>query len=291
MLWIVLALMAALFLALSDVYLKKALDDKNEYLMTWLRILFTLPLLLAAFFIIEKPALDPAFYKAFIIAVPIEITATVLYVKAIQKSPLSLVLPFLSLTPLFQILFAYLIVGEAVSARGALGILLMAVGSYSLNLGHLKKGLLGPIKAIFREKGSIFMIMVAVLYSFTSALGKKAIMHSSALFFGSTYFFVIAAAFSPITLFNKEARKASGRMDKKKILFIALAGLFYSIMVIFHMTAMSLGKVAYMIAVKRTSVLFGVVFGMLFFGEENIGERFLGALLMFLGLVLIIGAG
>lgn len=291
MLWIPLALTAALFLALSDVYLKKALDDKNEYLMASLRMLFTLPLLIIVFFVIERPVLDPAFYKAFILAVPIEIISMILYVKAIQSSPLSLSLPFLSLTPLFQMLFAYLIVGEAVSARGALGILFMALGSYSLNLRDLKKGALGPIKAVFKERGSMLMIMVAILYSFTSALGKKAIMHSSALYFGSTYFFVIAAAFTPITFFKKDGINTSGEMGRKRFLYVALAGLFYSIMVVFHMTAISLGKVAYMIAVKRTSVLFGVVFGRLFFAEEKTGERFFGAFLMFIGLVLIIGAG
>jgi uncharacterized membrane protein len=56
------------------------------------------------------------------------------------------------------------------------------------------------------------------------------------------------------------------------------------------MEAIKLTKVAYMISVKRTSLLIGVLYGYFLFREENIRGRFLGALLMFAGFVLVVSA-
>lgn len=79
-------------------------------------------------------------------------------------------------------------------------------------------------------------------------------------------------------------------IEQKKYVRLFVPGLFYSLMVITHMTAMSLTKVAYMISVKRTSLLIGVAYGYLLFKEEQIRGRFFGALLMFAGFVMVISA-
>ena len=125
----------------------------------------------------------------------------ILYIKSLQVSPLSLTLPFLSLTPVFLILISYLILGEKVSFRGGTGIILLAAGSYLLNLHEVRKGLFEPFRAVAREKGSVMMIGVAVIYSVTSSLGKMAIEHSSPLFFGVTYFVAMTIFLAPIALF------------------------------------------------------------------------------------------
>ena len=56
------------------------------------------------------------------------------------------------------------------------------------------------------------------------------------------------------------------------------------------MAAMKLTKVAYMVSVKRFSLLISIFFGYLFFREENLRDRFFGALLMFIGFVTVVTA-
>jgi uncharacterized membrane protein len=68
-----------------------------------------------------------------------------------------------------------------------------------------------------------------------------------------------------------------------------MAGFFNGIMVMTHMTALSLTKVAYMISVKRVSLLIGVGYGYLLF-KEDIRTRLPGAALMFVGFVLVVTA-
>jgi uncharacterized membrane protein len=69
-----------------------------------------------------------------------------------------------------------------------------------------------------------------------------------------------------------------------------LPGIFYSFMVISHMIAISLAQVAYVITIKRMSLVIGVLYGYLFFREKNIRERLLGAALMFLGFAIVVTA-
>ena len=236
--WVLLSLTAAFTLATSDALTKKALASHNEYTVAWLRLVFALPLLLLIFLFIPLPKLDKEFYTAFLISLPLEILAIVLYMKSLRLSPLSLTLPFLALTPVFLIFVSYVMLGEKVSFFGVIGILLIAMGSYTLNISKVRKGVLEPFRAVAREKGSVLMIVVALIYSLTSSLGKMAIKHSSPLFFGISYYTALALFFTPIALYKgKGIRKGTA-------LSVLLPGVFYSFMVICHMIAISLAKVA-----------------------------------------------
>jgi drug/metabolite transporter (DMT)-like permease len=292
-LWALLALTAAFTLATSDALTKKALASHDEYIVAWLRLVFSLPLLVVSFLFIPVPELDSNFYAAFLLAVPLEILSIVLYIKALRLSPLSLSLPFLALTPVFLIFVSYLILGEKVSLWGGMGILLIASGGYTLNIQKIKAGIGEPLRAITKEKGSIMMIGVALIYSVTGPLGKMAIEHSSPLFFGTTYFIVLTLLFTPIALYKgrRYYQRPEGRKIRREaVLSSFLPGIFYSFMVASHMIAISLANVAYVISVKRISIIIGVLFGYLFFKEKNIRERLLGATLMFIGFVIIIVA-
>jgi len=287
--WILLSLLSAFTLATSDALTKRALDACNEYLVAWFRLLFSLPLLLFFLIMFPRPNLDSEFFKAFIIALPLEILSVILYIKALRLSPLSLTLPFLSLTPVFVIVFSYFILGEKVSLQGMTGILFLAAGSYVLHIHELNRGILDPIKAIVKEKGSVLMIFVALIYSITSSLGKMAIQHSSPLFFGATYVIFLTLFFTPVALW-KGRHDIRDFVKDKLYKGLALPGIFYSIMVASHMLAINLTNVAYMISVKRTSVIIGVLYGYFLFREKHIKERLAGAMIMSIGFMMIVTA-
>jgi drug/metabolite transporter (DMT)-like permease len=287
--WFSLSLASALFLATSDALAKRAVQGENEYLVAWFRLLFTLPVLVIALLLIPFPKLDRNFYLSFFIALPVELLTIILYIKALKLSPLSLSVPFLALTPVFLVSVSYLVLGEKVSFLGLLGILLIAAGSYILNIDMRRKGCLEPLRLISRERGVMLMIGVALLYSVTSSLGKVAIMHSSPLFFGASYFIMLNIAFVPIAVWK--GRSGLGDFVRKgKFMSLFFPGMFYALMIITHMEAMKLTKVAYMISIKRTSLLISVLYGYFLFQEKNIRKRFFGALLMFVGFVLVVNA-
>jgi drug/metabolite transporter (DMT)-like permease len=282
--WVWLSLVAAFTLATSDALTKRALAFHDEYVVAWLRLVFSLPLLLIIFLFIPVPKLDKEFYTAFALSLPLEIASIILYIKALRLSPLSLTLPFLALTPVFLIIVSFIMLGERVSFAGVMGILFISAGSYTLNISKIKEGIFAPLRAITKEKGSVLMIAVALIYSLTSSLGKMAINHSSPLFFGITYYAALAIVFTPIVLYKRK----SGKIEGRTILAVTLPGIFYSLMVISHMIAISLAYVAYVITIKRMSLIIGVLYGYFFFKERNIRERLFGAMLMFIGFVVIV---
>ncbi len=287
--WVLLSLISAFTLATSDAFTKKALAKGNEYLVGLFRLLFSLPFLLCVLFFVPAPRLDREFYIAFAFALPLEIAAWVFYIRALKISPLSLTLPFLSLTPVFLIIVSYAILGERVSLQGGIGILCLAAGSYVLHFHKMQKGILEPFKAITKEKGSLLMIFAAFIYSITSSLGKMAIIHSSPLFFGIVYFIVVTVVFAPIALWMGR-HELKGFITGKHYRGLMFPGLCHAVMVVSHMLAISLIQVAYMISLKRTSVLLAVFYGYFLFKEKHIRERMSGALLMFAGFILIITA-
>jgi drug/metabolite transporter (DMT)-like permease len=284
--WVWLSLVAAFTLATSDALTKKALAFHDEYVVAWLRLVFSLPLLFILFLFIPVPRLDKEFYTAFALSLPLEIASIILYIKALRLSPLSLTLPFLALTPVFLIFVSFIILGERVSFSGVMGILFITAGSYTLNISKIREGIFEPLRAITKEKGSVLMIVVALIYSLTSSLGKMAIKHSSPLFFGITYYAALAVLFTPIVLYKRK----SGKIEGRTILAVTLPGIFYSLMVISHMIAISLAHVAYVITIKRMSLIIGVLYGYFFFKEKNIRERLFGAMLMFIGFVMVVTA-
>lgn len=284
MLWFYLSLTSAITLATVDALSKYALKDTGEEVVAWVRWGFASPFLLLLLPFIEIPRLDPTFWHATALGVPLDAVALFLYIRAIKISPLSLTIPFMALTPVFLIVTSFLMLGELPDRSGVAGIFLIAIGAYLLNLNSSGRGPLAPFRAIAREKGSILIIMVAFIYSISSNLGKVAVLHSSPLFFAVIYTILLSAFMLPFIILKK--RDSISAMKARPALFF-LIGFIFAVMVAAHFSALELTQVSYMISVKRTSLIFSVIYGWLVFKEEHIGERLLGSVVMVIGVVFI----
>ncbi|KHE94157.1 MAG: DMT family transporter [Candidatus Scalindua rubra] len=283
--WFVYALVCALSLATADALSKKALDDNTDpSIVAWVRTGYALPFMAFIIPFIEKPELDRVFYVATLMAVPLDIIALLLYMKAIKISPLSLTLPFLSLTPVFLIGTSFIILGERPDRSGFTGIVLVVIGAYLLNVHTISEGFFEPFKAIAKEQGSVLMIIVAFVFSIGACIGKIAVQHSDPLFFSVVYSFLLSFFFYLVISFR--TKHFHSKAFSRPVLFL-LIGILITIMIITHLKAISLIEVSYMVSVKRLSILFGVIYGVMFFKETNIKERLLGATVMVSGIIMI----
>lgn len=280
--WLILSLLTALSAASQDAWTKKFFSKYNHYEMAVIPMVFSLPLLVVTLFFIEVPDLDKTFAIYFLLSLPLNALSVILYMKAIKISPLSLTLPYLAFSPVFIILTGYLFLGEKPEMTGIIGVIIICIGAYILNLNNGLKGFFSPFKAITREKGSWIMIIVALLFGFAAPVGKKAILHSSPLFFSVT-FFIVLTFFMLACFYFKISFKNIVR-DPVKGLF---AGFFLFCHIVFHGFAVSMVNVTYMISVKRFSIVFGIIYGRLFFGEKNTILRFTGSVIMISGAVVI----
>jgi len=284
MLWVLYSLLSAFSWATADVFTKRITKADDNILMLS-RFLFASPFVLLLLFFIPIPKLEISFWLVLLLTIPFEILAWVLYIKSIRTTPLSLVLPFLSLTPVFLVFTSFFILGELPTIIGLFGILVIVAGAYFIHFKDLKKGILEPFKSIFKEKGVVYMIIVAFLFSITANLTKILVQKSSPLFIGAIYFPILTIPFLIIVYFTSRKNISQLKFNFNNLFF---TGLFFGLMAIFNFLAIQLVIVPYMIAIKRTSSIFGVLYGHFLFKERNIKERFVGTLIMLIGAGLII---
>lgn len=283
-LWLPLGLTAAIATAAADAVTKRFFADLSPYGMSLALWLFALPYLLLVGLAIHWPPLDVTFWLAVALSLPLEVVATLLYMRAIKVCHISLCVPFLAFTPVFLILTGRLILGEGLNRWGVAAVLLMAAGSYILSLSTGLSGFLAPLKALAREPGARFMLAVAVLYSITAALGKLAILHAEPAFFGVVYPLIFSGVMlAGYPLSNPKPAKALLARSRWGILL----GLFLAATTLSQVYGLKLAPAAYLIAVKRTSVFLSVVLGGWWLKERPILPRLIGAALMVGGVILI----
>ncbi len=285
--WVLVALVSASGDALRDLAAKRVLTRENSLLFSWLIFALPLPVVYAADYLHGLPRPAPGFYGTLLTALPLEILAQILYMQALRLSPLSLVAPLLSLSPVFMLIIPFLLIGETISLVAGTGVLLIASGAYVLNAGAVKRGLLEPFKALLREKGAVVMCMVALLFSITATLSKKAIMLSSPLHYMAVYWTGIVVGMVPVLLFayRRTWRETLREGALKKAVIPAL---LFVIAVFAAAYAMSITKVTYVTTVKRLSALFSIVLGGAVLKEESIRERLAGGMLMVIGFAFIV---
>jgi len=284
MTWFFLSLACAFFTATTAMLSKLLLRKKSIIFVGWARFLFSLPIFaLLIYFYRPSMHFTPVFWKTVAVLLPFELAAFLLFLKALKISPLSLTFPLLGLTPVFAVLFSYILLRERPSLLGVAGIALVSAGAYLLNLDSIKKGFLAPITAIFKERGSTFMLIVAFIYGITSVLGKKAVMLSGPLSFAAVYYAIFFVLFTPLALAEKKKAPVFG---KDIFLFVAL-GVSFTAAMILHFNAVRLVNVSYMVSVKRLSLAISVLYGALIFKERNIGYRMVGSLVMVGGVLLL----
>jgi drug/metabolite transporter (DMT)-like permease len=196
-----------------------------------------------------------------------------------------------TLTPLFLLVTSPLLVQEWPTRADAVGVVLLVVGSYVLNLrtpvgaAALSDRPWAPLVAMIRNPGSRLMLGVALIWSITSNFDKIGVLNSSPLCWAIALFAVIAAGMVPFVFGRRQGGGLAPLLAHWRILTIT--GGFNAIAIAFQMLALPMAPVTQVIAVKRLSTLLSVVFGHFFFGEKGLQERLIGAAIMVSGVVIM----
>jgi drug/metabolite transporter (DMT)-like permease len=279
-----LAGLSALFESFKDVASKRSLPLIDVYLISWALFALMLPVLAGCWILGQVPPLGPAFFVALFFGGTLNAIAVVLYIQALSRSDLSLTVPILTLTPLFMLGTSPFIIQEYPTAVDAIGVLLIVVGAYVLNLRASHQGYWAPFQAIFSQPGPRLMLVVALIWSFTANFDKIGVVNSSSSFWVVSLFSFVAIALIPVILLKS---KQPFQQIQTHYPMLLLIGSFATLSVLFQMQAIQLTQVTQVIAVKRTSALFGVFWGHLLFKEKGLRERALGTVLMMIGVFVI----
>lgn len=284
--WLFYALLNPFAESVRNLFSKKAsLNGVDPILISWCNNIIPSLILIPIFFFIDIK-INYTFIWAISLTGSINIVAVILYMKAISKGDISQVVPMLSFTPLFLLISSPLIIGEFPDLKGLIGVALIVFGSYILNVRlKSKDGFLSPLKSLIKNKGSRYMLIVAVLWSVSSVVDKVSIKSSSVYQHIIFFNFIIFSGVSLVALFSGKINLKTVYDERKNLAALSAAT---AVAYIVHATALTMTYVAYVIALKRMSGVISVFFGSLFLKEAGFRERAIGAVIMFLGVVFIV---
>ena len=319
---LVLACFGSVFNVLTDASRKKILDRQYDaavigfwckvvalsfYLLALLVVLacgcgLQLPPIGAALKI--SPAL--AFLVYLMLNALLEGTAILLNYRALQVSPLSFCVPFLALTPVFLLPIGKFFLHEQIVAGMVIGVALVVVGSLVINRQLFATGWMEPAKAMVREKGSRYMMLVAFLLATTAALDKwfvtsggdpafgERLSRSFTLSIGKSV--MLALFFAGLAWWRLRGNKNSGAAAVQKNVWtqawrdvpqwIVLASFFEAIVLVLQLLAVQFTVAAIVISIKRSGILLACAVGWFMFQERGITDRVIGSCVMISGVVI-----
>lgn len=288
MLGLIVSILMAAFRFFSDVLSKTKVDEDNIHSLTlsvFYRITGVPVLIFAVWFFGLPDEIDRNLFIAILISGPSMVIATILYMKALKISDISLVAPIKSLSPLFTILTSFVILGELPSYKGLIGVILVLIGIYILKIENLDKEFLQPIKSLVGDRGVQLVFIIAIIYSITAPIDKLGVQASSPAFYSLSLY---SSGSIGLVLFHWYSIGGILKQTKKTNLkHISLIGFFNGFSSLLQMIAFSLTLVVYVVSIKRLSTFASALYGTLFLDEGITKARIIGSLIMISGIILI----
>jgi drug/metabolite transporter (DMT)-like permease len=329
MLGLILASFDAVAMAFTDAARKKVLDRGADagLVSVWCKIISCLIFavviaLLAVFWKAEPrmPNIGASFgvstFTAFLIYITInailEGTAILLNLRALQVSPISYCVPFMALTPVFLLPAGVIFLNESVSGGMIVGVALVVIGSLVVNRQLFAKGPLEPLRAIIREPGSRYMVIVAALLTVTNLLAKWFLVSDGgavtfadkmqlALTLSVGKCVMLAVFFIALVVVHQGVWKSGVKSPagiarsiaaipwtgvlRRSPFWLIMAGFLEALVLVLMLVAMQFAVAAVVVSIKRSAVIWSVLLGWLMFKERDIGDRLIAAMVMACGVL------
>ncbi len=216
-------------------------------------------------------------------------------VRAKALEEVSLVTPIYSTTPAVVILTSIIILGEYPTFWGWVGIWLMVIGTYLLNIQDFfekkksgqeikPKDYLAPFLLLGKSKGVRFAFLAAFLASISLNFDALAYRRANVAFAGVIVFGITAVFNFLYALKNKEIEGGIPKISWK----IVLTSIIFCGAIWFSSAAFRYGITPYVGTLKRIYIPLVIVFAFIFL-KEKIGfkNRLFGGILIAIGATLI----
>jgi uncharacterized membrane protein len=211
--------------------------------------------------------------------------------RSLETGDLSRVYPIARSAPALVLVVAVLFMGEEVSLPGAAGILLAAVGVYTISLNRLTPATLArPLRHIRSDDGTRYAFLTLLAVAGYSLVDKQAVgrFHPVAFAFIYPWFSMALLSGYVAVVRHKGALRQEWHANRRSILICGVLGIFGYFLIL---VAFSLERVSYVVGLRQISSLFSVLLGAVVLKERHVRQRMISAVLIFIGVFLIAGAG
>jgi len=169
---------------------------------------------------------------------------------------------------------------------GVAGAMLAGIGAVTLQLPALRAH---GGRAVLGEKVTRYALMTAVFIAAFTIIDKQGVAHVPAF----VYLYLLSAGeFSVIwaglgwSAVGRATRELRG--NARAVLFTAILGPFSYLLILW---VLATAPASYVLGLRQTSIVFGVILGRVFLGEGETRYRLAGAAIITMGSLLIVAAG
>lgn len=274
----------------QGVYSKKALLAKryNDWTVMLARFLYVIPVFVVYWFIAGMPTEiqnAKSFAIVIIALIFLEVISQWTYHQSIKRSPLSLVMPFQSITPIIILPIAYIFLGKAPSTLAMVGIFMSAAGLFFLHL-ETKEGVTAFQLSTLKDAGVWYMIATAVMWAGTTTLQKIGAENAGVSLFGLFYIGGVGLAMMGYHLVRKVPMTALFTRSEQRKLFPI--GFWAGLSSLAQYLALTMINPAIFISLKRTANSLNLLWDKTFFSEHVSNWRITGNILTIGGAVFIV---
>lgn len=281
--WILWTQLGSVSDTFKNILVKFVPSEIESLLLTWIWLFFTIITLVPFFLMGGIPQTPALFWGLILLRAIFDPIAIFLFTYSLRQSEVSKVIPLLTISPVIAAVSSVFINNEVPSLIGWLGLGLVLIGVYLLNL---KPGLrlLQPFLEL-GNKGSLAMLGAALIWGLQVSFFKLGITISSVSYFTFVGTLAVFIAFS-LAIFGKYQLQLPSIFTKQNLIKLAAVGFLDGITVYFRMLALVTGFAGYVSALNRTSILYSSLLAGQLLGEK-IWQRLPAILICLLGAVLI----
>jgi len=288
--WIALSLLSALAGATTSLTMKRAVA-RGGVVPSTIAYRLLAALLLAAIVASTGawPSATPAFWHAVALVLPPESVGVLCMMLALRSGELSEVQPIFGLIPLFAMLGAGIVLHEVPSIVAAAGVVLLALGIYTVGL-RAGRTALEPLRALARSTSSRYAVGAAVCFGATSVIHKLGIAAVGPLPWAVTLAVGSACALAVALPLVAWRWRIAGRPSHDRAWggLVLLSAVGWAVQQIGLQTALRASQTSYVVALTSTSVVFASALGVLLLGERAAaGHRIAGSVLVGAGAALV----
>ena len=274
-----------------DLFRKMLVKHLAPVPMVVLLALASVPLFGAAVLFGEPVTVQTAYWLPALGSVALNVVANLTFLQAVRISPLSVTVPLLSLTPVFTALLGFAVLGERPAPLDLVGIALVVVGAFWLNLGMTQgsgEGGGSSARAFVSQPGAWLMAGTALLLSLTIPLDKLAVVRASPPFHGLVLTAGIALGSLSVLAVQKRWGELAGL--RRGWLPFVLALTASTLALGFQLVALQAGVLVSLLETLKRGIgnLLAVILGRAAFGETVTPGKLAAALLMAAGVALIL---
>ena len=256
-------------------------QSEDKYIVTWWMVTFGGVFAIAALLFTGLPPRTMWIFA--LISVCVEATYFITLSYAYHDNDFSLVYPVARGTaPAFLALWSFLFLHEKLTHGGMLGLALIIGGLIIIGVNTLMQSHVTRL----HFKGVAVAVFIALLISIYSTIDGAAVKNGFALPYVMTMF-----AFVPLPITPFIFREYSWTRIKQALLRqpfrVPLAGILGVLAYLIAVFSYSIAPVSYAGAVREVSVVFGALTGWWFLKERLGGVRVLGAVIIFVGILVI----